>query len=213
MILSSMKKNGLILTAFALATTGSVALVQTFTAPEIAKQEQRHLMRVLTQVIPKAQYDNELYLDCTLSDAPELGPNGPHIIYRARLQDEPVALLVQHITPRGYSGNIDILSAVYNTGEIAGVRVTRHEETPGLGDKVELAKSDWITRFSGTTVTQEQDPAFNVQKDGGQFDQFTGATITPRAVVQSVNAAAWYARSNFDALFAEPNHCQETIDE
>ncbi|KZN31790.1 electron transport complex subunit RsxG [Pseudoalteromonas luteoviolacea] len=209
MILASMKKNGAILTAFALATTGSVALVQQLTAPRIEAQEKKHLMRTLTQVIPADKYNNQLYLDCIESDATELGPNGPHRIYRAKLDDQPIALLVQHITPEGYSGNINMLTAVYANATISGVRITQHKETPGLGDKVEIKKSDWVNSFIGQKATSGNDARFNVKKDGGVFDQFTGATITPRAVVKSVNAATWYAHQNFDALFAQDNLCQQ----
>ena len=207
MIAKSMYKNGAILCAFALATTGSVAVVQSLTETRIEEQEKAQLMSLLSQVIPSERYDNQLYLDCVESDAPELGPAGPHIIYRARLNSEPMALLVRHITPKGYSGNIDILTAVTKRGEITGVRVTRHEETPGLGDKVELSRSDWITTFNGMQVNGADDGRFAVKKDGGEFDQFTGATITPRAVTGSVAEAAWYATTHFDALFAKDNLC------
>lgn len=208
MIARSMYKNGAILCAFALATTGSIAITQALTADRIAEQEKAQLMSLLSQVLPSDRYDNQVYLDCMQSDAPELGPNGPHTVYRASLNGKPSALLVRHITPQGYSGNIDILTAVTQSGEITGVRVTRHEETPGLGDKVELAKADWITTFNGLTVSSAKDPRFAVKKDGGQFDQFTGATITPRAVVGSVNKAAWYASQNFATLFSAPNTCK-----
>ncbi|BBN82321.1 electron transport complex subunit G [Pseudoalteromonas sp. A25] len=207
MIAQSMYRNGAILTAFALATTGSVALVQSMTAERIALQEKQHLMQLLAQVLDTDEHDNLLYLDCTTSNAPELGPGGPHLIYRATKAGEPSALLVRHITPKGYSGNIDILTAVKADGSIAGVRVTRHEETPGLGDKVELAKSDWITTFNGMTISDSNAKQFAVKKDGGQIDQFTGATITPRAVVNSVKQAAMYTQQNFNTLFAGENIC------
>ena len=93
-------------------------------------------------------------------------------------------------------------------GEIQSVRVTKHEETPGLGDKVEVKKSDWITLFKGQTVLGEDDNRWAVKKDGGQFDQFTGATITPRAVVGSVKEAVLFAQAEFDNLFAAANACQ-----
>ena len=211
MIVQSMYKNGLILTAFALATTGSVALIQTITAERIAEQEQQNLVKQLNQVLPQSNYDNVLYKDCVLSNAPELGPKGPHMIYRAKMNNQPTALLIRHITPRGYSDNIDILTAVMRDGSISGVRITRHEETPGLGDKVELAKSDWVTTFNGLTVNTKDDDNFAVKKDGGQFDQFTGATITPRAVVDSVKEATWYAIQHFDELFEADNACGATL--
>ncbi|CAM4105648.1 electron transport complex subunit RsxG [Pseudoalteromonas byunsanensis] len=211
MIAQSMYRNGAILTAFALATTGSVAIVQSMTAQRIALQEKQHLMQLLGQVLSTDEYDNTLYLDCTRSNAPELGPGSPHIIYRATKAGQPAALLVRHVTPKGYSGNIDILTAVKADGSISGVRVTRHEETPGLGDKVELAKSDWITTFNGLTVNADNAKQFAVKKDGGQFDQFTGATITPRAVVASVKQAVEYTQQNFAALFAAKNLCNGDV--
>jgi electron transport complex protein RnfG len=115
---------------------------------------------------------------------------------------------MRHVTPSGYSGDINLLTAVFANGEIAGVRVTKHEETPGLGDKVEVKKSDWITLFKGQNVLSEDDSRWAVKKDGGQFDQFTGATITPRAVVGSVKQAVLFAQAEFDNLFAAPNICQ-----
>ncbi|CAH9050064.1 Ion-translocating oxidoreductase complex subunit G [Pseudoalteromonas holothuriae] len=207
MIAQSMYRNGALLTAFALATTGSVALVQSITAERIAVQEKQHLMQQLGQVLPADEYDNLLYLDCTTSNAPELGPGSPHIIYRATKTGEPSALLVRHVTPKGYSGNIDILTAIKSDGSITGVRVTRHEETPGLGDKVELTKSAWILSFNGMNIHKDSAKQFAVKKDGGQFDQFTGATITPRAVVGSVKQAVMYTQQNFTALFAADNVC------
>ncbi|NOU52852.1 electron transport complex subunit RsxG [Pseudoalteromonas sp. JBTF-M23] len=207
MIAQSMYRNGAILMAFALATTGSVALVQSLTAERIAIQEKQHLMQLLGQVLNADEHDNLLYLDCTTSNAPELGPGGPHIIYRASKAGKPSALLVRHVTPKGYSGNIDILTAVKADGSIAGVRVTRHEETPGLGDKVELAKSDWITTFNGMTISEANVKQFAVKKDGGQIDQFTGATITPRAVVNSVKQAVMYTQKNFNTFFSGENTC------
>ncbi|MFC3033868.1 electron transport complex subunit RsxG [Pseudoalteromonas fenneropenaei] len=209
MIFRSMSKNGFILMVFALGTTGAVALVQQLTKTRIADQSQQQLLQQLGEVLPAQYFDNRLDKDCMLSNAAELGPNGPHLIYRARLNGEPSALIVRHITPRGYSGNIDLITAIDKSGTVQGSRVTRHEETPGLGDKVEVAKSPWILSFAGTQPSAAKDPAFRVKRDGGQFDQFTGATITPRAVVHSVNDAAWYATQNFNAIFAAANACEE----
>ncbi|ATC94191.1 electron transport complex subunit RsxG [Pseudoalteromonas tunicata] len=207
MILSSMRKNGLILTLFAIATTGAVTLVQLATAEQIALQEQKKLMNTLSQIIPNDAYDNELYLDCTQITAAELGENQAHTLYRARKNGQNVALLVQSTAPDGYSGKIEIISATYRDGTLAGVRVLKHKETPGLGDKVEPEKSDWIHSFIGQQVESLNDPRFRVKKDGGVIDQFTGATITPRAVVKSVKSANVYAQTHFDALFDAKNDC------
>ncbi len=208
MILSSMTKNGGILTAFALLTTGAVALTHNLTAQRISDQEKKQLAEQLQQVLGAHHYDNQLYKDCVIITDERLGPRPEQIIYRAYKSDKPYALVMRHVTPSGYSGDINLLTAVFANGEIAGVRVTKHEETPGLGDKVEVKKSDWITLFKGQTVLGEDDNRWAVKKDGGQFDQFTGATITPRAVVGSVKEAVLFAQAEFDNLFAAANACQ-----
>ncbi len=203
-----MTKNGGILTAFALLTTGAVALTHSLTAQRISDQEKKQLAEQLQQVLGAHHYDNQLYKDCVIITDERLGPRPEQIIYRAYKSDKPYALVMRHVTPSGYSGDINLLTAVFANGEIAGVRVTKHEETPGLGDKVEVKKSDWITLFKGQTVLGEDDNRWAVKKDGGQFDQFTGATITPRAVVGSVKEAVLFAQAEFDNLFAAANACQ-----
>ncbi|WP_404340489.1 electron transport complex subunit RsxG [Pseudoalteromonas mariniglutinosa] len=208
MILSSMSKNGVILTVFALLTTGAVALTHSLTAERISEQEKQQLAEQLQQVLDPHNYDNQLYKDCVLISDERLGPYPNQIIYRARKNGQPYALVMRHVTPSGYSGDINLLTAVFANGEIAGVRVTKHEETPGLGDKVEVKKSDWITLFKGQSVLAEDDARWAVKKDGGQFDQFTGATITPRAVVSSVKEAVMFSKTQFSALFNAPNACQ-----
>ncbi|MBB1404118.1 electron transport complex subunit RsxG [Pseudoalteromonas sp. SG44-5] len=205
MILSSMAKNGAILTAFALVTTGLVASINMLTADKIAEQELLHLTSQLQEVLDPSTYDNELTTDCVIISDERLGPYANQIVYRARKNNEPVALIVRHVTPSGYSGDINLLTAVLSDGSIAGVRTTKHEETPGLGDKVEVKKSPWITSFKTLTVQSSSDARWAVKKDGGQFDQFTGATITPRAVVGSVKNAVLFAQSEFDTIFAAPN--------
>ncbi|MBB1280443.1 electron transport complex subunit RsxG [Pseudoalteromonas sp. SR41-1] len=210
MIISSMTKNGAILTAFALATTGLVASINALTADKIAEQEQLQLTAQLQEVLDPKSYDNQLSQDCVIITDEKLGPYANQVIYRARKNNKPVAVVIRHVTPNGYSGDINLLTAVLSDGTIAGVRTTKHEETPGLGDKVEVKKSLWITTFKSLTVEGEEDARWAVKKDGGQFDQFTGATITPRAVVGSVKNAVLFAQTNFDDIFAAPNaECME----
>lgn len=210
MIISSMAKNGAILTAFALATTGLVASINALTADKIAEQEQLQLTAQLQEVLDPKSYDNQLSQDCVVITDEKLGPYANQVIYRARKNNKPVAVVIRHVTPNGYSGDINLLTAVLSDDTIAGVRTTKHEETPGLGDKVEVKKSLWITTFKSLTVEGEEDARWAVKKDGGQFDQFTGATITPRAVVGSVKNAVLFAQTNFDDIFAAPNaECME----
>lgn len=206
MILPSMTKNGGILTIFALLTTGAVAIIHELTADNIAEQERKQLSDQLQEVLNPAFYNNVLYNDCTLIRNPLLGKE-PQRVYRARQNGEAVALIMRHVTPKGYSGDIELLTAVLSNGQIAGVRVTKHEETPGLGDKVEIKKSPWITLFNDKSVLGEDDARWAVKKDGGSFDQFTGATITPRAVVGSVKNAVLFSQSQFNEVFNAPNAC------
>jgi len=203
----AMIKNGVILSLFALVTTGLVTITQIMTKDQILMQEKKQLLKVLEQVLPKDKHDNALYLDCTIVNASFLGSKKPHKIYRATKDNLPVALLIESTAPDGYSGNIDILSAVYLDGTVAGVRVLKHKETPGLGDKIEVEKSQWITKFENIQVKSEQDMRWAVQKDGGMFDQFTGATITPRAVISAVKRASLYAQNETEMLFNAPNQC------
>lgn len=207
MIISSMTKNGSILALFALLTTGAVGVIHSLTADNIAEQERKQLSLQLQDVLAADFYDNTLYQDCAIIDDPLLGDH-PQTIYRARKDGQPIALVMRHVTPKGYSGDIELLTAVFANGEVAGVRVTKHEETPGLGDKVEIKKSSWITSFKGQTLLSEDDERWAVKKDGGSFDQFTGATITPRAVVGSVKHAVLFSKNNFDAVFSADNACQ-----
>lgn len=210
MILTSMTKNGAILTLFALVTTGSVAIVQSLTSERIDEQARIQLSAQLQEVLDPHLYDNELHHDCAIISSPLLGPYNNQVVYRARKNDQPVALVIRHTTPRGYSGDIALLTGVFKNGDITGVRVTEHEETPGLGDKVELRKSPWITKFKDKTVLNQSDERWAVKKDGGSFDQFTGATITPRAVVSSVKDAVLFSKQQFQAVFDAPNACAES---
>ena len=122
-------------------------------------------------------------------------------MYRARLRGEPVAAIFRSIAPDGYSGKIHLLVGVYIDGSLAGVRVVKHAETPGLGDAVEIRKSSWIEDFAGKSLTNPSQDRWRVKRDGGDFDQFTGATITPRAVVAAVRNTLLYYQQNTDMIF------------
>lgn len=207
MLFKSMSKNGLILAAFAIATTGAVTLTKLATADKIKQQEQQELINLLGQVLPADSYNNNLVNDCINVNEAFLGHDRAAHIYRAYEDNQAKALVIESTAPDGYSGDIDIISAIYVDGTIAGVRVLKHKETPGLGDKIELKRSDWILGFSGLKVESEKDPRWAVKKDGGQFDAFTGATITPRAVIGAVKRSSLYVQHNHQELFAKANQC------
>ncbi|NOI88976.1 electron transport complex subunit RsxG [Vibrio splendidus] len=206
-MLNAIKKNGLVLAIFACASTGLVAVTHYLTKDQIKQQEQAQLLSVLNQVIPHNLHDNELFSACTLVEAEELGTEQAMPAYIATLNGEPSAIAIEAIAPDGYNGAIKVIVGMKIDGTILGTRVLSHRETPGLGDKIDLRVSDWILSFAGKQVTESNLGRWKVRKDGGDFDQFTGATITPRAVVKSVKQAVQYVNQNNQALLAQPLNC------
>lgn len=206
-MLNAIKKNGLVLAIFACASTGLVAVTHYLTKDQIKQQEQAQLLSVLNQVIPHDLHDNELFSACTLVEAEELGKEQAMPAYIATLNGEPSAIAIEAIAPDGYNGAIKVIVGMKIDGTILGTRVLSHRETPGLGDKIDLRVSDWILSFAGKQVTESNLDRWKVRKDGGDFDQFTGATITPRAVVKSVKQAVQYVNQNNQALLAQPLNC------
>ncbi|PWF64211.1 electron transport complex subunit RsxG [Shewanella sp. BC20] len=208
-----MIKNGLLLALFALLCTGLVAVVNQQTLDKIKQQEQQELMRVLHQLIPDDLHDNELTAQCTLlQDKEALGTEDAMPAYIATAAGKPVAIALEAIAPDGYNGNIKLIVGINIQGEVLGVRTLAHQETPGLGDKIDLRKSDWVTQFVGKVLKSEDDKQWQVQKDGGDFDQFTGATITPRAYVKAVKRAVWYFTQHQAEIFSQPLNCEANHD-
>ncbi|WFS20231.1 electron transport complex subunit RsxG [Pseudomonas sp. 905_Psudmo1] len=188
----SMLKNALVLGMFAIGTVGSVALLQQGTATRIAAAEREAQVRALAEILPAGSYDNPLLDNRIELNAPELGHRSPQSAYLALKGDQPSALILPVTAPDGYSGAIHLLVGIFADGRLAGVRVLGHKETPGLGDKIELAKSDWVRSFEGKSLSDPGEDGWAVKKDRGEFDQFAGATITPRAVVKAVHGALRY---------------------
>lgn len=195
----SMLKNSLVLGAFAILTVGIVATTQLGTAKRIEAAQREAKVQALAQILPADSYDNHLLDNARNVDDPLLGNKGPTPAYLATRNGEPSAVILQATAPDGYSGSINLLIGILADGRLAGVRVISHKETPGLGDKIELAKGNWINSFVGTSLQTPDESGWAVKKDSGQFDQFAGATITPRAVVKAVHKALQY----FDAHRAE----------
>lgn len=192
-----------ILVAFAMVGAGLVAGTFIGTREIIAETERAALLANLNSLVPPDRYDNQPTRDTLHITAPQaLGTAEPVIVYRARRGSEPVALFATPVAPDGYSGPIRLLVGVYADGRLAGVRALAHKETPGLGDAIEVERSDWILGFAGKSLDDPPPPAWAVRKDGGTFDQFTGATITPRAVVGAVRRFLAYVDANRERLFA-----------
>lgn len=204
MISESVRKNTLILSLFAIATAGVLAVTNEGTRETIHCNRQAVLESSLQQVMPADRHDNNLLTDFVRVRDPLLGRDS-HRVYRARRDGKPVGVVMEATAPEGYGGAIELLVGVGTDGEITGVRVVPpHNETPGLGDKIETKKSDWIHDFRGKSLENPKPQGWAVKKDGGDFDSFTGATITPRAVVQAVyDALAWY-RARKEEVFSQP---------
>ena len=200
-------RNGGMLAGFALAATAGIAGTFALTQARIAEQELRARSRALLEIVPPSRHDNRPLEDTVTLAAPQqlsLDRSEPaHAAFIARRGADAVAAILPAVAPDGYTGDIHLLVGVNRDGSVAGVRVTHHRETPGLGDKVELRKSDWVLSFNGASLGSPKPARWAVKKDGGDFDQFTGATITPRAVVAAVKRALEYAERQRPALFAE----------
>ena len=194
--------SGLFLCLFAVVGTSFVAVTEYNTRQAIAENERRVLLRNLHALLPAEKLDNDIVSDTRLIMAsPLLGTENKRPVYRARLRGEPVAVVFNSIAPNGYSGKIHLLVGVYFDGSVAGVRAIKHAETPGLGDAIEIQKSPWVLDFDGKSLDNPVAARWSVERDGGDFDQFTGATITPRAVVQAVEKTLLYYENNADNLF------------
>ncbi len=164
----------------ALVTTAALALADKATSADIAAAQARDMQQSLIQVLP-GKYDNDLLKDTVVLQ--EAG--GDVTVYRARRAGR-VEAVVFRVSGNGYAGAIDCMMGIDRNGHITGVRVIRHKETPGLGDKIEPAKGNWIYGFDGKYLGDPVPEKWAVKKDGGVFDQFAGATITPRGVVKAV---------------------------
>lgn len=189
---------------FALVGTALLAMTYDLTHDPIARSIENEKLKLITQIVPPAAYDNDIMKDTAQVAADELlGNDQPTTIYRGRLNNRPSIAVIQ-ATAYGYSGKINLIIAIHTDGRIGGVRVVSHKETPGLGDYIEIAKSAWITGFNGNSLDSHKESEWKVKKDGGKFDYVAGATVTPRAIVKAVHKALRYFAANRDTLFAAP---------
>ncbi|MCX2982965.1 electron transport complex subunit RsxG [Halieaceae bacterium IMCC14734] len=201
---SSISRNSIMLGLFAIMTTALIAGTYLGTRDMIVEAQRKAQEKALLEIIPGERHDNSM-LDDTLIIGPEadgLRLSSSQQIFIARQQEKAVAVILPVTAPDGYSGAIDLIVGINSDGSIAGVRVLTHKETPGLGDKVDLNKSDWILSFNGTSLRNPMPAQWKVKKDKGYFDQFTGATITPRAVTAAIKRSLEYFQANQQSLLA-----------
>ena len=197
--------SGALLGLFGVLGAAMVGLSHENTAARIAENERQILVRQLETLVPADRIDNDMLADVISISAPDrLGAESTQV-YRARRAGAPVALVLSPVITQGYSGPIRLIIAVRYDGRVSGVRVLSHRETPGLGDKIEIERSDWILGFNGSSLLEPADAGWAVKRDGGEFDQFTGATITPRALVHGVKAALQFVRDQRETLYETPS--------
>ncbi len=201
MLRHAIQRNSILLGLFAAITATLLATTHLGTADRIADAERRAAQKALLEIVPRDQHDNDLLRDTvpvprafwpTLGLRESDSPVGGFNLHIARRAGQPVAVLVPAIAADGYSGPIRLIIGINMDGTVAGVRVQSHTETPGLGDKIDLKKHPWILSFDGKSLNNPPPEGWRVKKDQGEFDQFTGATITPRAVVAQVYATLGY---------------------
>lgn len=195
-------RSGLLLGVIALLGTALLAGVNELTHERIMEQEKLRMLQQLNEIVPMVSYNNDLLEDVIKIEDPDFFRHpAPVTVYRARLDNQPVSVMMIVTAPDGYNGDIRLVIGINTAGTILGVRVISHRETPGLGDPIETEKSDWIYSFDHKSLRNPPSSSWAVKRDGGQFDQFTGATISPRAVVRAVRTTLLYFQANKQALF------------
>lgn len=203
--------SAILLSLFGAHAAGLVAVVFWLTEARIAANETAVMRDNLALILQAVPYDNDILADArTIPAHPLLGDNEAYV-YPVRKAGQTQALIFMTLTRKGYAGNIRLLVGVNADAEIIGVRVITHRETPGLGDDIELQRSNWILSFDGRSLRNPQPERWAVQRDGGVFDQFTGATITPRAVVNAVRDVLIYLEHNPNLIKDLNTHFDATV--
>ena len=194
-------KAGWVLGLFSLIGIGLVSFTHSVTHEKIAENERLFVLKNLRELVHSNLHDNDLLTDTIhITDTDAFGSHHEVTFYRAFLNNELAAVIASPTVPDGYNGSIKLLVAIQENGTLIGVRAVSHHETPGLGDAIDTNKSDWVHSFNGRSLTNPDVRFWRVKRDGGHFDQFTGATITPRAVVKTVLKTLQYYQANKTSL-------------
>ena len=202
-IAKSSLQTALNLLFFTVIGTTVLAFVYSHTKDDIARSEEQVRMNLISQIVPQSIADNDIVHDTfTVKPSDLLGTEDAEPGYRARMKGKVTAVVLPAIAPDGYGGAIHLILAIRRNGAIAGVRVVSDNETPGLGDYIDIKKSDWVKGFDGKRLLPGHNEDWHVKKDGGMFDYMAGATISPRAVVKAVHKALQYFAQNRDKLLS-----------
>ncbi|RZV34255.1 MAG: electron transport complex subunit RsxG [Chromatiales bacterium] len=211
---SSILRGGVTLAAIAAICTALVAFTYQLTDERIAANEQAWLEQSLQPALAGLFFDSGVSESVVTIPAPhELPGSEDAIIYRVYSGESPVAALFVVSARDGYAGAIKMLVGVGIDGTVTGVHILAHRETPGLGDRIESSKSDWVKHFDGRSLTNPDAEGWKIRRDGGEFDQLTGASVTPRAVVKAVKETLQYFDANADNIFAAPADQADEVEE
>ncbi len=200
---NSFNPNALILLIITCVAVFTVFVAETLLEDKIAHNKQGSTIKLLEGLMPYP-YDNDLLADkITITLPTYFGTQESATIYRAMLDEEPVGVVFSPIKASGYNAMIDIAVGIKEDGVITGVRILAHRETAGLGDGIDQDKSDWISSFTGRSLDNTEKQRWAVRKDGGEFDQLSGATLSPRAVIHAVQYTLNYYALNKDWLYSQ----------
>jgi electron transport complex protein RnfG len=203
-------KSGVTLAVIAAVCTAMVALTWQLTAERIEKNKTEWLERSLQPALAGLFFDSGVTESMLVLQQPhELPGKDAAIIYRVYAADEPVAALFVVTARNGYAGPIRLLIGVEMDGTVTGVRVLEHRETPGLGDRIETEKSDWVLQFDGHSLRNPEAPKWAIRGDGGEFDQLTGASVTPRAIIKAIHQTLSYFEANTETIFATASSVED----
>lgn len=195
-----LQRSGITLALCVVSALSLLAVVDKLTHKQIERSQHAWLSKSLLEVLPPGPYDNDPLQSLSQLETSTPGETTGSPFYRVFQNKQPYAAVLVVTTLDGYNGAIELLMGVHYSGEIVGVRVIKHRETPGLGDDIEWKKSNWVDAFAGETLSKTTDWA--VKKQGGKFDSFTGATITPEAVIGAVHKALQWFMLNREAVFS-----------
>lgn len=202
--------NAMALGAFAICAALILGITYSATKQKIAESQRIAEEKALLEVLGDVAFDNDLLSDLVLLNNDQMSllnlrSNQEHFARVVRLNGEIQGFILPAIAPDGYSGQINLILGVDTSSQIMGVRVVEHKETPGLGDKVDVKKSDWILGFKSLSLSNPESDNWAVKKDGGVFDAFTGATITPRAVVKMIKQTLELSETDMQLLIEGAN--------
>jgi H+/Na+-translocating ferredoxin:NAD+ oxidoreductase subunit G len=178
----------------------AIVIVHNLTKDKIIINKEQAALAIINEIIP-VEYDNDLFHDKITIDVPAYINNTNKItVYRARVNDEPVAISLTPIITKGYNGNISLVIGIAYNGDLMGVRIINHNETEGFGDQAHQDNSKWLLRFNGYSLATPEEK-WAIKKDGGEFDQLSGATITSRSIINIIYKTLEYYSQNRDKFY------------